>query len=709
MVVPDHPVTFTENGQSRTVDVSDEEYREGPPEVDIVGRTDFGSRSGTEKDKAWRRWLEAGHDLSLLEEARQAAEDARTAVGPPPPGVSYELPEIVHIRAKKVVYGKLGGPATAPLADHALFRIEFDVGPPPTGGAYDPSFPALTDSEKRTRWADWLEKHDHRPDMEAVRAQRRFLDAVQVLEARQAQQSAPQPAPNVPAPAEVDRSLDILRIPGFQSYPRTKWGVVLLGLLGTGIGFGVGFGTQTGGTAPGVPRDVRAHVTHRALSGNRVTVTWSAPDTGPAPTSYSTTLVPLTGTGGALRGAEADGASTSTFADFVPVATYLVRVVAVHDRDEGRPAEITVTVTAAPTTPPPTTTVPDPPTAVTLTEGLSATTGLRVLTAAWVPPAAGPAPDGYTVDLAAVTPKGMTLTAYVGLMTSWPFPGLATGTYRASVVATNANGASTAAPSPVTSFQALPPAPPDAPLSLTGHVSASRVTGGNAALVLTWDPPATGTEVKGYEVTLTGPRQTDDTPRRVGPMTSSTYDPISDDTWSAAVLAYNDAGSGDTATASIVVDHNAIDPNGLDWVPVFGTAQVAQWKTMLQAINTMDEQTEFWPHVHRVVEDTAGVHGGLASYPTMLFLARLLVRWIKVPAVDPVEVQIAYAANKISTGCSPDFPTAPPRPGREYTDRMAPWRAAMNIPQPIGPAQVVLRFKLFGLVRALERYLGVHP
>ena len=456
------------------------------------------------------------------------------------------------------------------------------------------------------------------------------------------------------------------------------------------------------GVPVGVPVGVTASVTTGLVEGTRVTVTWAAPATGPAPTSYAVTLQPAAGSD--PIGADADGAATSAIFDGVADGAYTVAVTAVHDVEMGPPGTTTVTVSSTMTPPPTPTAAPDPPTGVTLTVGLSARTGRRGLTAAWTPPATGAAPTGYTITLEGVTPPTLTLPVAVGLMTSWPFPEPAAGTYRGSVTASNAAGTSAAATSAVVAYATVPAAPPDAPRNLAAHVFLSRMPAGKAALTVTWDHPTTGTEVVGYDVTVSGTGQSSVALRRVGPMTSSTYDPLDDGTYTVTVVTYNGAGKGAAAAATVTVDHTTVDANGVDWTPLFGPDQITAWKALKQPLSQMTED-DLWAHVLDVLEDKANVHGGPASYQTMLFVARLLTLWIDVPATDPTDRQITSVADQIAARCAPPFPTT--TPSQEYPDRLAPWRAAKAVRNSVTGAPVVLRYKLFGLVRALERYLGV--
>lgn len=686
----DHSVTFQDHGQPRSVFVPEDEFVQGPPEVDVTGRVEFVHRSPAEQTESWRRWLEAGHDLALLDEARTAVREAQQRFPVPLPSTMYhvaELPqETVRVDVRKnVVYGVLGGPpAPAPqTVEFDLDRRNFDVGPPDLPSGFDPGFRSLDDATKIHRWQTYLADHDAPPDLNSMRAQRYFLDALAA-------------GPVLP-PAEVNRCLDCLCVPG-----RT-WSLVVLALLGLG---GAGYGFYElfrPGSPVGTPTGVTARVTTGLVEGSRVTVTWTAPTTGPAPTGYAVTLRPATGD---QRGVDADGAATSAVFDAVADGTYTVTVTAVHDVDLGPPGVTTVTVTTAQAPPPPPTSAPGPPTAVTLTVGLSAVTGQRTVTAAWNPPTSGGEPSGYTVTLVGVAPATVNLPVAVGLMTSLPFPGLAAGTYRVEVTASNAAGMSTATTSAVVAFSPVAAAVPDAPRHLAAHVSGSRAPGGNAAVVVTWDRPDTGTEVAGYDVTLTPTGAPAGPLRRVGAMTSSTHDPVDDGTYDITVVTYNAAGKGAAATAAVTVDHTTIDPDGLDWTPVLGSTQIAAWKALKAPVSRMTED-DLWSHVLDVLEDKTGAHGGLAPYTTMRFVARLLTLWIDVPAAEPTDRQVGALAGQIAAACSPPFPATPPRAGQEYTDRLAVWRAARTIRNPTTGAPVVLRYKLFGLAAALERYLGV--
>ena len=213
--VLDHAVTFQENGQQKSVFVPDDEFVKGPPEVDVTGRVAFTDRSAAEQTESWRRWLEAGNDVALLDEAREAVRAAQERFPVPLPSGVYHVVELVQatvkVQVQKVVYGVLGGPPAPPqTVEYELDRRNFDVGPPDRASGFDPTFRTLDDATKTQRWQTYLAANDNPPDLNSMRAQRYFLDAVQAG-----------------ASGDVNRCLDCLRIPGFKTNPRAKWALVL--------------------------------------------------------------------------------------------------------------------------------------------------------------------------------------------------------------------------------------------------------------------------------------------------------------------------------------------------------------------------------------------------------------------------------------------------------------------------------------------------
>lgn len=499
--------------------------------------------------------------------------------------------------------------------------------------------------------------------------------------------------------ADLVRALDAIgHDPAPDKYRTLKiWSGVLGSLTGLGIILGATLGKLLPGqTEVGAATDLDVAFAPGSPTGTDVTVTWKAPTTEPKPDRYDVALTPVPAA--TARQKSADGTMTSIVFDGVVDGTYDVTVLSFAGTNAGEATTRRVTV-AAPSIPAPPTGTPDPPTDVTITAGLSLTSGLRGLTVAWTPPAV--APQGYTVLVQTdLKPPVVTSPVAVGPMTSWriePFP---PGTYGATVIATNGDQSSTPARSPFVKLAATPGTVPGTPRNLTTRVFASRSAADKAAVTIMWDPPDSGGEVLGYDVGL----GLTDVIRRVGNALFTTYDPAADGTLKLGLVAYNAAGPGTGILTTVTVDHTALDPAGLDWTPVFGADQVAEWKKLKDPIAGMDE-TAIWARVLRVMEDEEGKHGGLASYESMLFAARLLALWIDALPTPPTEEQIVTTADTIAATCKPQkFPTT--KPAQPYADRMAPWRAASTVVSPMTKKSIPLRYKLFGLVRTLERYLG---
>lgn len=695
-------VDFERGNANDSADIPHDEFIQGPPEIDLGGRDRFGPRTDAQLKVAWARWLESGHDVALIGQARdlarRATEELRAQRGQQDTELR-EIPERIEpITTKKILYGSLGEvgqPQDEPVG-FGLDGETFDVGPPDLQGSFDPSFAGRDIDEKRTRWRRYLAQHDAPPTPRTVAKQRWFLAELVRIENADPQADL----------GDEARALDAI---GHDPDPndkdgkktKAKWIGVVGGLLGvTAIILGATLGTllRRRPSEIAAATDLDVAFAPGSPTGTDVTVTWKAPTTEPKPDRYDIALTPVPKA--AARDRSTDGTMTSVTFEGVADGTYDVTVVPYVGTDSGPDTTRRVTVAAAsPSTPP--TGTPDPPTDVTVTAGLSTTSGLRGLTVAWTPPAT--APQGYTVMVQSNTkPPVVSSPAAVGPMTSWriePFP---PGTYSATVVATNGDKSSAPVTSGFVTLDAAPGAAPDAPRNLTTRVFASRSAADTAALTIMWDPPDTGAEVAGYDVGLTGT----DAVRRVGNALFVTYDPVKDGMWTIALVAYNAAGRGKGVTGTVTVDHTSLDPAGLDWTPVFGADQIAAWKKLKDPIASMDESA-VWARVLRVMEDQEGKHGGLASYPTMLFVARLLALWIDSPPTPPTEEQIVATADHIAATCTPQkFPTT--KPAQPYDDRMAPWRAASAVVNPTTKKSIPLRYKLFGLVRTLERYLGEH-
>ena len=177
-------------------------------------------------------------------------------------------------------------------------------------------------------------------------------------------------------------------------------------------------------TAPGAPTNVQATAT-----GNTLNLTWSAPTSGGAPTSY--TLLARTAAGAAPLATVPLGAVRS-FAATAPSGTFLLSLTATNAVGTG-PESAVATVTFGGTVAPPAS-----PTGF----GVSVTG--TTATFSWTAPVSGGPPAGYVL-LAGLSPGFTSAIASLPLPvspTSFSIPGVPVGTFYVRLVAQNAGGTS---------------------------------------------------------------------------------------------------------------------------------------------------------------------------------------------------------------------------------------------------------------------------
>jgi hypothetical protein len=174
---------------------------------------------------------------------------------------------------------------------------------------------------------------------------------------------------------------------------------------------------------PGAPTNFQATV-----DGSTVSLSWGAPTTGAAPTSYA--LIARTAAGAPL-GTFNMGLATS-FATTAPNGSFSVSVVAVNSFGTG--PESAVRTFSVPSVPAP----PGPPL------GLGVSVSGSTVTFSWAPPASGGAPSGYVL-LAGLSPGFASPIASVPTSaTGLTVAGVPAGVFFVRVVARNAGGISTA-------------------------------------------------------------------------------------------------------------------------------------------------------------------------------------------------------------------------------------------------------------------------
>ena len=213
-------------------------------------------------------------------------------------------------------------------------------------------------------------------------------------------------------------------------------------------------------------------------AGNSVTITWTPPVSGGAPTAYTVIarLVP----GGPVVAALAVGNVLTTTVPAAPNGTFHVTVQAANGFGPGPESPgvtFNVPIVAA---------LPGAPT------GLAVMVAGDQATFTWTPPATGGAATGYVL-IAALTPGGAPIAAL-------PFPAPATGvqvinippgTYFVRLAATNASGAGPLSNEVVVSVAG--PQLPGPPTLNPAVIAAGQVT-------LSWAAPATGGPATSYVV-----------------------------------------------------------------------------------------------------------------------------------------------------------------------------------------------------------------
>ncbi len=714
-------------GGDRTVDVPDEIYDEGPPEAHDENDPDwtpFDERTDQEKLTAWKRYFESGQTLKTLSEARRVATRIRaagarrrmrrgrdqisvvSADGAPDTRGDRELTEINQLHRAGHYHRAPAAPehqyrsAGRNVADidviSEIDKATFEVGPPdPSTGAFDPSFERLDAGTKHQRWQQYLRFHVGEPNLDAVRRQEAYVEQLARIR------------------AESSIVLRMRDLPGLRTWPKTKVGAVTAIGLASALGGVVSEMLAPGdpgptATPPPAPPAPPTGVTATAGEGDAagrstVTVRWTTPTTPPEPTGYT---VVLTEEGGARHEELVGPMATSAEFPDLPKGTYTatVRATRTVEKVTVQSDAIASAAVTAPTPSTPQPSAPDAPTAVELVADTSPVTGLRGITVRWMPPSTGAEVDRYTVRLDKTDQPTSSQTQTDVLGTSRRFDTIDSGTYTATVIAYNDAGGSAPATGGPLTYDQGEAAPPDAVTGVTALAFLDPETN-EPAITVRWTPASTGATVAEYQVQLTGGSAVDAVSMTANTSISfpRTGDPVlTDATYTVTVVPANSGGDGPAATATAVVDRSNLVEGY--WRAEVSDALVDEWENLRQQLTAADEQTEFWPAVKTAIEDTDGSRGGPATFPQQLDLARVLLTWIRIPSEPPRESQLATIANRLATKAS--FPTAPPTPGNDYTPVYGLWAAAEDLTTQMG-APLPLRFKLFGIARALEKYLGL--
>ncbi len=213
---------------------------------------------------------------------------------------------------------------------------------------------------------------------------------------------------------------------------------------------------------PGAPTSVQAIV-----DGSNVSLSWGAPTTGAAPTSY--TLIARTAAGAPL-GTFGMGLATS-FATPAPNGAYRISVTATNSFGTG--PESTAQTFSVPS-------LPSPPGAP---QSLAVSVSGSTASFTWTPPASGGAASSYVL-LAGLSPGFTSPIATLPLPpapTSISVPGVPPGVYYVRLVAQNTGGISGASNEVVVTVGGV--TPPGAPT-----LNAPQVTGNT--VTLSWAPGA---------------------------------------------------------------------------------------------------------------------------------------------------------------------------------------------------------------------------
>ena len=226
-----------------------------------------------------------------------------------------------------------------------------------------------------------------------------------------------------------------------------------------------------------VPPEAPGELTVLAQTGSRVTFGWSAPLTGPTPTSYVIEGGYLPG--GALASIET-GTPAPTMTLDVPAGAYYVRVHAIADGLRSVASnEIRIVVNVA-----------EPPSAPERLLGLVNGDSLAL---SWRNTFAGGAPIRLWLSVSGALQAALPIP----LGETFTFAGVPPGTYTLAVIAENDSGVSAPSNAVTLSFPTVCSGAPQAPTRFASWREGSTV-------FVSWQPPEDGPAVAGYTVSLSG-------------------------------------------------------------------------------------------------------------------------------------------------------------------------------------------------------------
>lgn len=257
-----------------------------------------------------------------------------------------------------------------------------------------------------------------------------------------------------------------------------------------------------------------------ALSGNRVTLAWVRPASGPAPTGI---LIEGGDTPGSVIGVLAPLPATSAATVTLPSGSFYLRARATTSAGLSGPSnEILVHVNVP--------LVPSAPTAL-----LGVVNG-NAVHLAWTPTFGGGAPTGARIDVTGA----ITASIPIGPGDTFSYPTAPAGAYTFTVRQTNATGVSAAA-TPIT--LTVPGTCAGAPQAPVGMVASW--TGGQ--LLVQWEAPKAGAAPTSYRVNVTGALTGSfpTTLRAIGA-------PVTPGSYALSVVAINACGSSAATTMQTV-------------------------------------------------------------------------------------------------------------------------------------------------------------